>query len=120
MRRVFKHLEPYAFDLWVHDVEHFLPADIVPAALERTIFVAVTCAILIGIFLLLLRAFAGPTSFDRILATNAMGTKTVIFVALLGFISKRPEFLDTALAYAIINFVSTIAILKFIEFKRIG
>jgi multicomponent Na+:H+ antiporter subunit F len=78
------------------------------------------CAILVGIFLLLLRAFSGPTSFDRILATNAMGTKTVIFVALLGFISKRPEFLDTALAYAIINFVSTIAILKFIELKRIG
>jgi multicomponent Na+:H+ antiporter subunit F len=78
------------------------------------------CAILIGIFMLLARAFVGPTPFDRILATNAMGTKTVIFVALLGFISKRPEFLDTALAYAIINFVSTVAILKFIEFKRIG
>jgi len=77
-------------------------------------------AILVGIFLLLTRAFAGPTPFDRILATNAMGTKTVIFVALLGFISGRPEFLDTALAYAIINFVSTIAILKFIEFRRIG
>lgn len=77
-------------------------------------------AILFGIFLLLLRAFRGPTPFDRILATNAMGTKTVIFVALLGFISERPEFLDTALAYAIINFVSTIAILKFIELRRIG
>ncbi|MCI0436793.1 MAG: monovalent cation/H+ antiporter complex subunit F [Gemmatimonadetes bacterium] len=77
-------------------------------------------AMLVGIFLLLVRAFRGPTAFDRILATNAMGTKTVIFVALLGFISGRPAFLDTALAYAIINFVSTIAILKFIELKRIG
>jgi multicomponent Na+:H+ antiporter subunit F len=77
-------------------------------------------AMLMGIFMLLVRAFAGPTPFDRVLATNAMGTKTVIFVALLGFISERPEFLDTALAYAIINFVATIAILKFIEFKRLG
>jgi len=77
-------------------------------------------AILVGIFMLLSRVYLGPTVFDRILATNAMGTKTVIFLALLGFISKRPEFLDTALAYAIINFVSTIAILKFVEFKKIG
>jgi multicomponent Na+:H+ antiporter subunit F len=78
------------------------------------------CAVLAGMFMLLARAFLGPTAYDRILATNALGTKTVVFVALLGFISERPEFLDTALAYAIINFVATIAILKFIELKRIG
>lgn len=84
------------------------------------VFVGAGCAILVGIFMLLFRAFAGPTVFDRILATNAMGTKTVMFVALLGFITDRPEFLDTALAYAIINFVSTIALLKFVQFKRIG
>lgn len=78
------------------------------------------CAILVGITMLLVRAFAGPTVFDRVLATNAMGTKTVIFVSILGFIQNRPEFLDTALTYAIINFVSTIALLKFIQHKRIG
>jgi multicomponent Na+:H+ antiporter subunit F len=78
------------------------------------------CAILVGIAMLLVRAFAGPTVFDRVLATNAMGTKTVIFVSLLGFIQNRPEFIDTALTYAIINFVSTIALLKFIQYKRIG
>ena len=83
------------------------------------VFVGAGCAILVGICLLLFRAFAGPTAFDRILATNAMGTKTVIFVSLLGFISDRPEFLDTALAYAIVNFVSTIALLKFVQWKRI-
>jgi len=78
------------------------------------------CAILVGIGMLLVRAFAGPTVFDRVLATNAMGTKTVIFVSMLGFIQNRPEFIDTALTYAIINFVSTIALLKFIQHKRIG
>jgi multicomponent Na+:H+ antiporter subunit F len=84
------------------------------------VFLGAGCAVLVGIAMLLFRAFTGPTVFDKILATNAMGTKTVIFVALLGFITKRPEFLDTALASAIINFVATIAILKFVEFKRIG
>lgn len=76
--------------------------------------------LLAGMALVLLRAFKGPTVYDRILATNAIGTKTVIFVSLLGFIQKRPEFLDISLLYAVINFVATIAILKFVEYKRIG
>jgi multicomponent Na+:H+ antiporter subunit F len=84
------------------------------------VIVGAGCAILVGIALLLVRAFAGPTVFDRVLATNALGTKTVLFVALLGFISRRPEFLDTALTYALINFIGTIALLKFIEQRRIG
>ncbi len=76
--------------------------------------------ILVGIALVLLRAILGPTLYDRILAVNAIGTKTVIFVALLGFIVKRPDFLDIALLYALINFVVTIAILKFKQLGRLG
>ncbi len=78
------------------------------------------CVILLGISLILLRAFVGPTIYDRILAVNAMGTKTVILVAILGFIVQRPEWLDIALLYGLINFVTTISILKFIEYKRLG
>lgn len=77
-------------------------------------------AILVSIFCVLLRAVKGPTTYDRILATNAMGTKTVIFVVLLGFITKRPEFLDIALLYAILNFVATIAILKLVKHNRLS
>ncbi|MEZ5990899.1 MAG: monovalent cation/H+ antiporter complex subunit F [Planctomycetota bacterium] len=77
-------------------------------------------ALLFGIMLLLVRAIAGPTNYDRILAMNAIGTKTALFVALLGFITERPAFLDIALAYAILNFVGTIAILKFIRHRRLG
>jgi multicomponent Na+:H+ antiporter subunit F len=76
--------------------------------------------LLFCVLLVLVRAFKGPTSYDRILAMNTMGTKTVIFVALLGFIVKRPEFLDIALLYAILNFVGTVAILKYIEYRRLG
>ena len=78
------------------------------------------CVILFSLFLVLLRSFKGPTTYDRILAMNAVGTKTVIFVALLGFIYERPEFLDIALLYAILNFVGTIAVLKFTLHKRLG
>jgi len=83
-------------------------------------FTAVSIAILVAILLYLIRGLLGPTAFDRILAMNAMGTKTVILVSVLGFVFGRPDFLDIALVYAMINFLATMAILKFIEYKRLG
>jgi multicomponent Na+:H+ antiporter subunit F len=87
---------------------------------QDSIVLGAGIAILVGIFLVLMRAFLGPSIYDRILAMNTMGTKTVIFVALLGFIMKRSDFLDIALAYALVNFVGTIAILKYVEFRKLG
>ncbi len=77
-------------------------------------------AIILALILVLIRAVMGPTLFDRILAVNMAGTKTVILVALLGFASKRPDFLDIGLLYALVNFIATIAILKFKERGRLG
>ena len=77
-------------------------------------------AVLVALILVLIRAVTGPTLFDRILAVNMAGTKTVILVALLGFANKRPDFLDIGLLYALINFIATIAILKFTERGRLG
>lgn len=76
--------------------------------------------LLFSILLMLVRAIAGPTVWDRILALNAIGTKSVLVVALLGFMTKRPEFLDIALVYAILNFLATIAILKYARKRRLG
>lgn len=78
---------------------------------------AALIAILVGMALLLLRAFMGPTLYDRVLAVNSFGTKTVLALGLLGFVMDRPEFLDIAITYALINFVSTIAILKFFRYR---
>jgi len=83
-------------------------------------FVAAGAAVLVAILLFLARALLGPTSFDRILAVNAIGTKAVVLVALLGFIAERPDFLDIALLYALINFIATLAVLKFVEYRRLG
>ncbi len=83
-------------------------------------YLAAATAILVAILLFLVRALLGPTTYDRILAVNAIGTKTVIFVALLGFVNGRPDFLDIALLYALMNFIATVAILKFVEYRRLG
>lgn len=81
-----------------------------------------TClALLVAALLVLIRALLGPTLYDRILAVNAMGTKTVIFLVLLGFMGPhRTGFLDIALLYALVNYLATIAVLKFVVKKQLG
>ncbi|NBC15356.1 MAG: pH regulation protein F [Gammaproteobacteria bacterium] len=81
-------------------------------------FAAAAIGILVVMGLALVRAFLGPTVCDRILAVNMLGTKTVLLIAVLGFLGGRPDFLDIAIAYALINFIGVIAVLKFVE--RIG
>ncbi len=74
-----------------------------------------TFAVLVIMALALVRAFVGPGIYDRILAVNMFGTKTVLFIALYGFLTGRPEFLDIALIYALINFIGVIAVLNFVK-----
>lgn len=73
-------------------------------------------AVLVVMALVLVRALLGPTVYDRILAVNMFGTKTVLLIALLAFISGRLDVLDIALAYALINFIGVIAALRFFEY----
>lgn len=68
--------------------------------------------------LALIRGLLGPGVYDRVLAMNMFGTKTVLLVALVAMINGRPDFLDLALAYALINFIGVLAILQFVQNSR--
>ena len=70
--------------------------------------------------LALVRAIKGPTIYDRILAVNTFGTLTVVLIAVHGFLAGRPAFLDIALLYALINFIATIAVTKYVKFSHLG
>ncbi len=83
-------------------------------------FVLAVIALFIAMVLVLIRLFAGPSLYDRVLALNSFGTHTVLFIGVVGFLNGRPDFLDIALLYALINFVGTIAILKFFRYRAIG
>ncbi len=83
-------------------------------------FATATAAILVSMAMLLIRATRGPTVYDRILALNTFGTKTVLLIAVLNFLTGRPEFLDLALVYAMMNFISTIAVMKFCRFDSLA
>lgn len=79
-------------------------------------FAVAAISLLIVMAMALIRAFLGPTLYDRILAVNNFGTKTVLLIAVLGFLGGRPEFLDIAIVYALINFIGIIAVLRFFEY----
>ena len=79
------------------------------------IFTVAAFAILVTIALALARALMGPTLYDRILAVNMVGTKTVLLIAVFAVLSGRTDMLDIALMYALINFIGVVAVLKLVE-----
>lgn len=83
-------------------------------------YLVVSIAILITMVLALVRALRGPTVYDRVLAVNLFGTKTVLLLSVIAFLFGRPDFLDLALAYALINLVGILAVLEFFQNRPRG
>lgn len=78
-------------------------------------YILVSIAILVTMVLALVRALLGPSVYDRVLAVNVFGTKTVLLLSVIAFLYGRPDFLDLALAYALINVVGILAVLEFFQ-----
>ena len=76
-------------------------------------FAAAAAAILTALALVIARAIGGPTVFDRVLAGNSVGTLAILLLAVIGFLTERPEFLDIGLTYGLLNLIGTLAVLKF-------
>jgi len=83
-------------------------------------FAVATLALVVTVALALARAALGPTVFDRVQAANSVGTVAMLLLAVLGFLSGRPEFLDLALVYGLLNIIGTIAVLKFFRRGDLG
>ena len=83
-------------------------------------FLAALIACAFSGILILIRIILGQTTFDRVLAVNSLGTIMVVGIALHGFYTNRPEFLDIAIVYALINFIGTVAVLKLFSTGSLG
>jgi multicomponent Na+:H+ antiporter subunit F len=81
---------------------------------------AAALALLAVLALALVRAALGPTVFDRALAANMTGTAAMLLLAVLGFVTGRPDFLDLAIVYGLLNVIGTIAVLKFFHYGNLG
>lgn len=91
-------------------MEHFL----VYFNLAAAFFVIVSMVMMLG------RLMGGPTLYDRLLAVNSFGTKTILFLCVFCFVIDRPDGVDIALLYALMNFIATIAVLKFFNYQNLG
>jgi multicomponent Na+:H+ antiporter subunit F len=85
-----------------------------------TMFAATALALLVTLALALVRAALGPTVFDRAQAANSVGTLAMLLLAVLGFLTGRPEFLDLAITYGLLNVIGTIAVLKYVRRGDLG
>ena len=83
-------------------------------------YAAAAIAIMLTMCLAITRALLGPTVYDRIMAVNMFGTKTVLIIAVIAFITRRYDLLDIAVVYALINFIGVVAVLKFFEYGELS
>ncbi len=83
-------------------------------------FYVAAISILITMSLAMIRAIFGPTVFDRVLALNMFGTKTVLLICVIAFLTERTDFLDLGLLYSLMNFIGMVALLRFSEFGEFG
>ena len=83
-------------------------------------FIAATLALLVTLSLVVIRAALGPSVFDRAQAANTVGTVAMLLLAVLGFLNGRPEFLDLAIVYGLLNVIVTIAVLNFFRRGDLG
>ena len=81
---------------------------------------AVAFLVIVSMVMMLGRLIGGPTLYDRLLAVNSFGTKTILFLCVFCFVINRPDGLDIALLYALMNFIATIAVLKFFNYRNLG
>lgn len=87
--------------------------------LMHYVYLAAAIAMMIGMALLLGRMIAGPSFYDRALAVNSFGTKIVLFLCVFSLIIGRTDGIDIAILYALMNFIATIAILKFVRYRAL-
>lgn len=81
---------------------------------------AAMVAVLIATTMIVVRALAGPTVFDRLVAANSLGNAAIVLLALYGFLTGRPDFLDIGITYALLNIIGVFAVLKFFRYGALG
>ena len=79
----------------------------------ESIFLGISVTIVLASVVSLYRGIEGPGVFNRIIAVNVIGTKTIVLLVLIGFIYGRPDFVDIALVYALLNFIMTVAAVRY-------
>ncbi|MEM9043067.1 MAG: monovalent cation/H+ antiporter complex subunit F [Pseudomonadota bacterium] len=88
--------------------------------LDSWLWIPPIIAVLAALALAVARVLSGPTAFDRLLAANVIGNGAILILALFGFLTGRPEFLDIGITYSLLNVIGLLAVLKFFRYGALG
>ncbi len=81
--------------------------------LAGTVLLGAAAVVVVLAAMVLYRVIAGPTTHDRVMAVNVIGTSIVMVLALIAAGLDRPEYLDIAIVYALLNFVLSLVVGRF-------
>ena len=85
----------------------------------NAIFMILLVAVVVVIGLMLPRVFQGPTVYDRLNGLGVIGADTILLLVLFGYMDGRPDmYIDIAISYAILGFISSVIIAKYLGRKR--
>lgn len=83
------------------------------------VFTCTAVALAIAMTLSLYRVLRGPTVFDRLTGLGLIGTKTIVLLILLGFMTDRVQiFVDITLSYSLLGFIGSLVLAKYFELKE--
>ena len=84
------------------------------------VFAILMVSIIFIIAMMLQRVFQGPTVYDRMNGLGVVGADTILLLVLFGYIDKRPDmYVDIAISYAMLGFVGSVIIAKFLGGKKL-
>jgi multicomponent Na+:H+ antiporter subunit F len=83
--------------------------------LPESVFIAIGVILAITSIICLYQAVKGPSALDRVVAVNVIGTKTLVLLVLFAFIYGQALYIDVAIVYALINFLLTLTISRYLE-----
>jgi multicomponent Na+:H+ antiporter subunit F len=85
----------------------------------ETFFICAGITLLLMMIPVFYRIVVGPTTIDRIVAVNVIGTKTAVLLIIIGMLfDDVAMFVDFALAYALLNFIGSLAAARYFNKTR--
>ncbi len=77
-------------------------------------FLWVTVFLLVCIILTIIRILLGPTATDRLVGTDMLSNLVVFAMVMIGFAFNEVIYIDVAIVYALLSFVTTLFVAKYI------
>jgi len=78
-------------------------------------YLVVLLALLLCVIMAIIRVIRGPTAPDRIVGLDTINTIVIVSMVIFGAAFNEVIYIDVAIVYALLSFISTLFIAKYLE-----